>query len=188
MGPFAGLSHDEPYIVGYQVLLNHKDFPSGFSLGAVESGIDSGASRIFSLPSCYWGAWELRASGVPPVHRPEDVIHLVAVMEHDRSDLDTFFRLMIWHMRGAVIALREAGVDRTTMVSRLIGEFDRLLRESAVLTAGGLDPDDLIARPQEVSLSPKDFWNAGRGAHVNKRVHHVGADGHHVTLHRLRPG
>jgi hypothetical protein len=187
-GPIWALSRDEPYVVEYQVLLNREDFPSGFSLGAVHSGVDSGESPLWDPLVCRWDARELRASGVPPVHRPEDVILLVATMEHDQSNLDTFFRLMIWRMRGAVITLREAGLDRTTMAARLIEEFDRALRETAVLTAEGRDADDLIARPQEVPLNALDFAFAGGGAHLIKRVHHVGVDGHYVTLHRLRPG
>jgi hypothetical protein len=178
-GPIWGFSRDEPYVVTYAVVLNGRDYLKWGHIRGPFTGVDSGDTMF--------GGW-----GFAGGDDPQNVIWLVAVMEHDQShltppppgDLGT---LVFQRLNATVDSLRAASANRATWVARLIDEMDRALRDGAVSTARGGDPDDLIARPQEVPLNRLDFDSAGGGAHLIKRVHHVGGDGHYVTLHRLRP-
>jgi hypothetical protein len=174
-GPIWALSRDEPYVVNYIAALNGRNYVGWQRVLGPYTGVDSGESVFGEW--CFTGRYD----------DPQHVIWLVAVMERDRSNFDSLLRRVSERLFVVALDLRAASANRATWVARLIDEMDRALREEAVATAGGGDPDDLIARPQEVPLSSLDFAFAGGGASLVKRVQHVGSDGHYVTLHRLRP-
>ena len=133
--------------------------------GTPESTIDAlGAFAVVARP-----IWPL-AGGFAPIRHPDDVVFVVACMEHDDGDPDAA-RVIV--QTAAVASVGGAlGVPRATLVANLRNDID-----SALKTPTGLpDFDNQVGKAKELRLTAKHIALTVPGVPFEESVFFYGGD------------
>jgi hypothetical protein len=134
-----------------------------------------GAINLLRRP--FWGLDNKTAQSIS---KPEDVIFIASVMEHDDGDPKTC-RLLV---KTAVIGslLGSMGMDRATRVQKAIEDV-----HSALGTPTGAPNFDDRVGTKELKLTSKDLSNADAGT-VAKNLLFTGDGGQYRVRFELSPG
>ena len=139
-------SSDEPYVLVYAADLSTLPAPqSDVTRSGVQSDVDAGEGRDLNIP--VWGI-----NGAPRViRRPEDVLLLVALVEHDESSVGAVASTVRLAMQAELVRAVANRLDRARMVQTLSDAMKGAIA-TAILT-GVPNSDDLLS-VRELPITP----------------------------------
>jgi len=195
------IGSDEPYVL--VAAINLASLPPGLevTLYGPWSDVDSGEVHgTFKIPqnvpqpiidtlklllvlrTPFWG---LDNKSAAVISKPDDVVFLAAVLEHDDGKPEAARALV----KGSLAATLATGLNlqRDVLVPKLIHDMDSALAIPAEAPDIGFwSPDDQIGGTLELKLRPKDL-NRAQAGKAEKQLHFIGSSGEYLVTFLLAP-
>jgi hypothetical protein len=139
----------------------------------VREDVDEG-TRHFNLP-----IWAING-GLAAIDQPNDVVILVALMEHDNSSPASVKTAVHTSLAIGVASYKQNGLDRASMIRNLQTDMNGAIdlgKASGVRAVS--DGDERLGSAQELRLTAGDLRSARRGTTVTKSLEFRGDGGHY---------